>query len=45
MIKSKAWNWNIASASHWEEPAPEIYPLLKRWQKEGLEEEGEDLLK
>ena len=36
MIKSKAWNWNIASASHWEEPAPEIYPLLKRWQKEGF---------
>lgn len=36
MIKSKAWNWNIASAPWWEEPAPEIYPLLQRWQKAGL---------
>lgn len=36
MIKSKAWNWDIASAPHWEEPASEIYPLLKRWRKEGF---------
>jgi len=34
MIKSKAWNWDIASAPHWEEPASEVYPLLKRWQRE-----------
>lgn len=33
MVKSKAWNWNIALAPHWEEPAPEVYPLLNRWLK------------
>ncbi|MDP3917801.1 MAG: class I SAM-dependent methyltransferase [Candidatus Woesebacteria bacterium] len=36
MIKSKAWNWNIASAPQWEEPAPEVFPLLRRWQKQGF---------
>lgn len=34
MIKSKAWNWDIALAPQWEEPAPEIYPLLNRWHKQ-----------
>jgi len=34
MIKSKAWNWDIALAPHWEEPAPEVYPLLKRWRRQ-----------
>ncbi|MFC1726896.1 class I SAM-dependent methyltransferase [Patescibacteria group bacterium] len=33
MVKSKPWNWKISSAPWWKEPAPEIYPLLKRWQK------------
>ena len=36
MIKSKAWNWNIALAPHWEEPAPEVYPLLNRWHKQNF---------
>lgn len=36
MIKSKAWNWNIASAPWWEEPACEVYPLLNRWRKQGF---------
>lgn len=34
MIKSKAWNWDIAFAPQWEEPAPEVYPLLNRWHKQ-----------
>lgn len=34
MIKSKAWNWDIALAPQWEEPAPEVYPLLNRWRKQ-----------
>lgn len=33
MIKSKAWNWDIASAPWWKEPAPEVYPLIIRWKK------------
>jgi ubiquinone/menaquinone biosynthesis C-methylase UbiE len=37
MIKSKAWNWDIASAPWWTEPAGEVYPLLKRWKNLGFE--------
>lgn len=33
MLESKAWNWNIAAAPHWEEPASEVYPLVARWHK------------
>lgn len=33
MTKSKAWNWNNVSSPQWEEPASEMYSLLKRWQK------------
>lgn len=36
MIKSKAWNWKVADASWWNEPAPEVYPLLNRWRKLGF---------
>ena len=36
MVKSKAWNWNIAFAPWWEEPATEVYSLLKRWQKQSF---------
>lgn len=36
MIKSKAWNWDVSIAPWWEEPAPEIYPLLTRWRKSGF---------
>ena len=36
MIKSKAWNWTVVSAYWWEEPAPESYPLLTRWQRQGF---------
>lgn len=35
MIKSKAWNWEVAKASLWEEPAPEVFHLIKRWLKLG----------
>lgn len=33
-MNSKAWDWNIALAPQWEEPAPEVYPLLSRWKKQ-----------
>jgi ubiquinone/menaquinone biosynthesis C-methylase UbiE len=36
MIKSKAWNWKVAKAPWWEKPSPEIYPLIKKWQKQGF---------
>lgn len=36
MIKSKAWDWNVAFAPHWGEPASEVYPLLIRWHKQNL---------
>ncbi len=36
MIKSKAWNWDIALVPQWEEPAAEVYPLLTRWHKQNF---------
>lgn len=36
MIKSKAWDWDVALAPQWEDPAPEVYPLLNRWHKQKL---------
>ena len=36
MIQSKAWNWDTAQTSWWKEPAPEVYPLLNRWKKQGF---------
>ncbi|OGM13042.1 hypothetical protein A3A76_01870 [Candidatus Woesebacteria bacterium RIFCSPLOWO2_01_FULL_39_23] len=38
MIKSKAWSWNwdATVAPWWEEPAPEVYPLLTKWSKAGF---------
>lgn len=37
MIKSKPWNWQVAAEfPWWQEPAPEIYPLISRWQKAGF---------
>lgn len=36
MIKSKAKKWNSDNNPEWEEPAAEIYPLLKRWQRENF---------
>ena len=36
MIKSKAWDWKVAKAPWWKKPSPEVYPLIKRWQKQGL---------
>lgn len=34
MIKSKAWDWKVAKAPWWERPSPNVYPLIKRWQKQ-----------
>lgn len=36
MIKSKAKNWEPGVIPLWEEPAPEVYPLVNRWQKQKL---------
>lgn len=32
-VISKAWNWDIATALQWEEPAGEVYPLINRWKE------------
>jgi ubiquinone/menaquinone biosynthesis C-methylase UbiE len=36
VIKSKAWDWKIASAPWWKDAAAEVYPLLKRWGAQGF---------
>jgi len=34
VTKSKAWDWKVAKAPWWEKPSPEVYPLIKSWQKQ-----------
>lgn len=36
MIQSKAWNWNIADLTYWQEAAAEVYPLIYRWKNQNL---------
>jgi ubiquinone/menaquinone biosynthesis C-methylase UbiE len=36
MLKSKPWDWDVANAAWWEEPAGDVYPLINRWKKQGF---------
>jgi len=34
MLQSKPWRWDEVTDPKWEEPAPEIYALAERWQRD-----------
>ena len=36
MLKSKPWNWEIADAARWSDPADEVYSLVSRWKRLGF---------
>lgn len=33
--RSKSWDWDYINDPEWEEPAQEIYPIIKRWRSKG----------
>ena len=34
--QSKSWNWDDINNPEWEEPAQEVYPIIKRWKLKGF---------
>jgi SAM-dependent methyltransferase len=35
LVKSKAWDWNLAQEEYWRTPSDELYPVAFRWRDSG----------